>query len=483
MLHIGALRTTLYNYLISKQSGGTFILRIEDTDREREVPGAVEDFLTALAWAGINPDEGVVLKDGVPSQTGQHGPYIQSERFDLYKEHAQKLLEAGHAYYAFDTKEDLDEMRQRESQAGNPAPKYDASVRMRMKNSLTLEESEWKAKLEDGEPHVIRMKIPEGNVIRFDDDVRGNVEFKGIEIDDQILIKSDGFPTYHLANVVDDHFMEIDMVIRGEEWLSSTPKHLLLYEYFGWQAPRFAHLPLLLNPGGGKLSKRQGDVSVRDYIEKGYLSEAVINFIAMLGWNPGTTEEMFTLDELVEKFSLERVQKAGAVFDGERLDWYQGQWMRKIAPEAFAARIQPLVAKVYPDAATDPNFFERATLIQDRITFDNEAPQALSYYYSEPTVTMDLLAEKKQKLTPEMIPDMINLLIETLEPVTDWTDENLKTILFAVCDEKDLKKGQLLWPLRAALTGLPFSPGAFEVAAALGKETTLLRLKQAKLKI
>lgn len=478
MLHVGGLRTALFAYILAKQTRGAFLLRIEDTDRERTVEGALVDILSSLTWAGITPDEGVLLDAEVPVQVGTHGPYIQSERFEIYKEYAQKLIDGGHAYYAFDSKEDLDHMREQEQAAGNPAPKYDASVRMRMKNSLTMKESEWKKKLEDGEPYVVRMKIPEGNVIRFTDAIRGNVEFKGMEVDDQILMKSDGFPTYHLANVVDDHLMEIDLVIRGEEWLSSTPKHLLLYEYFGWTAPEFAHVPLLLNKGGGKLSKRQGDVSVRDYIDKGYLPEALVNFIALLGWNPGTTQEMFTLDELIEAFSLERIQKGGAVFDPERLDWFQGQWMRKMPAQEFAKRIQPIVAKKYPEAATDDRFTERATLIQDRILFFPEAPEMLSYYYEEPTVTMELLAEKKQKLTPEMVPEMIRLLIETLEPVEDFSDENLKNILFAVCDEKDLKKGQLLWPLRAALTGLPFSPGAFEVAAALGKEKTLERLKK-----
>lgn len=480
MLHIGALRTALFNYLIARQSQGTFVLRIEDTDREREVAGAVEDFLTAMHWAGIDPDEGVVLSDGVVSQTGNYGPYIQSERFELYKEYAKQLIDGGYAYYAFDTKEELDRMREEEQAAGNPAPKYDASVRMRMRNSLTMDEADWKKKLEAGDAFVIRMKVPEGNVIRFEDAIRGNVEFKGMEVDDQILMKSDGFPTYHLASVVDDHLMEIDMVIRGEEWLSSTPKHLLLYEYFGWTAPQFAHVPLLLNKGGGKLSKRQGDVSVRDYIEKGYLPEAIINFIALLGWNPGSTQEIFTLDELIDTFSLERIQKGGAVFDQERLDWFQGQWMRKFSKEEFAQKIRPYVVATYPAAADDEKFVGRAALIQDRMTFFPEAPQMLSYYYEEPTVTMELLAEKKQKLTPEMIPEIINLLIATLEPVDDFTDEHLKTILFAICEEKDLGKGQLLWPLRAALTGLPFSPGAFEVAAALGKEVTLNRLERVK---
>ncbi len=477
MLHIGGLRTALFAYLVAKQTGGQFILRIEDTDQERTVDGAVENILRTMHWAGIDPDEGVMMKDGNVVQEGAHGPYVQSERFEIYKEHAQKLIDTGFAYYAFDTKEDLDRMREEESRAGNAAPKYDASVRMRMKNSLTLPEEEWKQKLENGEPYVIRMKIPEGNVIRFNDDIRGKVEFKGMEVDDQILIKSDGFPTYHLANVVDDHYMDINMVIRGEEWLSSTPKHLLLFEYFGWNAPRYAHVPLLLNKDRSKLSKRQNDVAAEDYIEKGYLPEVIINFLSLLGWNPGGTQEMFTMQELIDAFSLDRIQKGGAVFDVDRLDWFQGQWMRSFSPEDFAGRIQPIVSEKYPEAAQDPLFEKRASLIQDRITFFSEAPEMLSYYYSEPTVDMELLANKKQKLDEKMAKEVIELLIEKLEPVTDWTEEHLKEFLFALADEKELKKGQLLWPLRAALTGLPFSPGAYEVAVALGKEKTMQRLK------
>lgn len=480
MLHIGGLRTALFAYLVAKQTDGTFILRIEDTDQQRTVDGAVENILRTLHWAGLDPDEGVMMREGLVTQEGTHGPYIQSERFDLYTAHAKQLVEKGFAYYAFDSKEDLDHMRETESAAGNAAPKYDASVRMRMKNSLTLPEEEWKKKMEDGEPYVIRMQIPEGNVIRFQDEIRGKVEFKGVEIDDQILIKSDGFPTYHLANVVDDHLMDINMVIRGEEWLSSTPKHLLLFQYFGWPAPRYAHVPLLLNADRSKLSKRQNDVAAEDYIDKGYLPETLINFLVLLGWNSGDTQEIFTMQELIDTFSLERVQKGGAVFDLERLNWFQGQWIRNFTPEDFAARIQPLVAKVYPEALSDPQFALRAGLIQDRITFFPEAPEMLSYYYAEPKADMELIASKKQKLDEKLAKEVIALLIEKLEPVTNWTEDCLKDLLFALADEKELKKGQLLWPLRAVLTGLPFSPGAFEVAAALGKEKTIERLKSIK---
>ena len=481
-LHIGALRTALFNYLVARKAGGTFIMRIEDIDREREVAGAVEDFLTTMHWAGVNPDEGVMLDNGVVIQRGKYGPYIQSERLELYKKNVVELIETACAYYAFDTKEDLERMREEETKAGNPSPKYDASVRMRMRNSLTLPAREWKAKLEAGEPYAVRMQVPEGNVVRFTDEIRGNVEFRGMEIDDQILLKSDGFPTYHLANVVDDHLMQIDMVIRGEEWLSSTPKHLLLYEYFGWKAPVFAHVPLLLNKGGGKLSKRQGDVSVRDYIEKGYLPEAVINFIVMLGWNAGTTQEIFTMDELVEQFTLERVQKGGAVFDPEKLLWFQGQWIRRIPKEEFAERIRPVVAERYSAAAKDPDFTERAGLIQERITFFPEAPEMLALYYVEPKVTDDLLVNAKQKLDKKTTTQVLNLLENVLDAVSgkEWNTDHLKDLLMKEAEKNGLKTGQMLWPLRAALTGLPFSPGAFEVAAALGKETTIKRLKVAR---
>jgi len=294
-------------------------------------------------------------------------------------------------------------------------------------------------------------------------------------------MKSDGFPTYHLAHVVDDHLMDINLVVRGEEWLSSLPKHLLLFKFLGWEAPEYAHVPLLLNKDKSKLSKRQNDVATEDYIKKGYLPEALLNFLALLGWNPGTTQEIFSMPELIEAFSLERVQKSGAIFDTEKLDWIQGQWIRKIPVAEFAARIKPLVEEKFREAKADANFTEKAALIQERITFFNEAPDMLSYYYEEPKVTMELLAAKKQKLTPEIVPEMLKLLVETLKEVDEkqWNEEGLKELLFEVADKKELKKGQILWPLRAALTGLPFSPGAFEVAEVLGKEVTIKRLENA----
>lgn len=466
MLHVGGLRTALYNYLLAKQTGGTFILRIEDTDQERSVEGAVENIVETLRWAGLEPDEGLTGfgANGNPIEQGDKGPYIQSKRLELYRKYAQKLLQPGHAYYAFDTTEELDRMREEEQRAGNPAPKYDLSVRMRMRNSLTMDGKEVQKKITANDPYVIRLKVPESRTICANDEIRGKVEFKGSAVDDTVLLKSDGFPTYHLANVVDDHLMEVDLVLRGEEWLPSLPKHLLLYEAFGWNPPKFAHVPLLLNKGGGKLSKRQGDASASDFIVKGYLPEAMINFLALLGWNPGGTEEIFSLKELIEKFSLERVQKGGAVFDTEKLDWLQGQWMRKIPLEEFAERIRPIVAEKFPEAATDPKFTRRARLIQERITFFKEAPDMLSFYYEEPQITMELLANDKQKIRREDLPELLDLVMDTLQNGTkDWTAHKLLQQFKEVADKEGLKLGQLLWPLRVALTGKQYSPGATEI--------------------
>lgn len=481
-LHVGGLRTALYAYLIAKQSGDEFILRIEDTDQERSVSGAIENILRTLHWAGLDPDEGVMFHDGVPVQKGDKGPYIQSERLALYKKYAEQLLESGNAYYAFDTKEELDQMRNEMQRDGIAAPRYDASARMRMKNSLTLSKEDIAERLKKGDPYVIRMKVEPDQLITFEDDIRGKLEFQGKTVDDQVLLKSDGFPTYHLAHVVDDHLMDIQMVIRGEEWLSSLPKHLLLFQYFGWKEPRYAHVPLLLNKDKSKLSKRQSDVAAEDYIEKGYLPESLLNFLAFLGWNPGTTQELFGLEELVNAFSLDRVQKGGAIFDTEKLDWLQGQWMRRFTLDEFAERILPVIEKQYPKAAKDKEFLEKAELIQERITFFSEAPEMLGYFYKEPKITIDLLVNKKQKVSFEQLPKLLEILIETLSSTSEknWNEESLKEILFEAAEKNELKKGQLLWPLRAALTGLPYSPGAFEVATILGKDITIKRLEAAK---
>ena len=472
LLHVGALRTALYNYLIARKTGGSFAMRIEDTDQERSVPGAIEQFLHCLHWAGIDPDEGVMLRDGKIVEIGDKGPYIQSKRLDLYKKHAEELRKAGHAYPCFCTPERLEKMRE-EQQAKKLPPMYDRLC-------LRLPVDEIERRLAAGERHVLRLKIPQSGSVTFTDEIRGPLTFQWHTVDDQVLLKSDGFPTYHLAHVVDDHLMAMDLVLRGEEWLSSLPKHLLLFDCFKWTKPKYAHVPLLLNKDRSKLSKRQGSVSVNEYIEKGYLPEALCNFLALLGWNPGTTQELFSMEELIAAFSLDRVQKSGAIFDVEKLNWLQGQWMRKISIEEFVERTLPLVVAKYPQAKSDQEFQKKAQMIQQRITFFSEAPEMLSFFYEEPSVTMELIANEKQKVARDQVPDILRKLEEILTPIPEknWTVEGLKS---AVQNNLgNFKIGQLLWPLRAVLTGLAYSPGAFEVAEALGKVKSLQRLQKAK---
>ena len=314
-LHVGGLRTALYNYLFAKRNNGTFILRIEDTDRKRFVEGAVDNLISALKWCGLEFDEG-------PNTQGNYGPYMQSQRLDLYKEYSENLIYSGHAYYCFCTQERLESLREEQQRQKLPQAKYD-------KHCLHLTQEEIKSNLDSGKQHVIRLNVPADNIITFDDIIREKVSFNSSNIDDQVLIKGDGYPTYHLANVIDDHLMGITHVIRGEEWLSSTPKHILLYNFFKWEIPIFAHLPLLLNPDRSKLSKRQGDVSVEDYRSKGYLKEALVNFVALLGWNAGDDKEFYDMQALIDNFSLERVNKAGAVFDPEKLNWLNSEHLRK----------------------------------------------------------------------------------------------------------------------------------------------------------
>jgi nondiscriminating glutamyl-tRNA synthetase len=468
-LHVGGLRTALFSWLVARQNKGTFILRIEDTDQARSVDGAIEAILEGLHWAGLDPDEGVVMKDGVITEKGSKGPYIQSQRLPMYKEHAEWLMNHGHAYRCFCTQERLEVMRKDQEQR-HQAPMYDRTC-------LRLPKEEVDARVAAGEKHVIRLKVPREETITFEDDIRGPLSFQGHTVDDQVLLKSDGFPTYHLAHVVDDHFMDVDLVLRGEEWLSSLPKHLILFKAFGWEVPRFAHVALILNKDRTKLSKRQNSVAVSDYIARGFLPEALLNFLALLGWNPGTTQEIFTIEELIDQFSLERVQKAGAVFDEEKLMWLQGQWMRKLPLSEFTDRIRHLV----PQSNEDKAFEAKAALIQERVTFFHEAPEMLKFFYERPTASMELIASEKQKVTKVLVPEILQKLEELLSGISDadWKRESILATVKGSLGEK-WKLGQLLWPLRSVLTGLQYSPGAVEVAEILGKEETMERLKSAK---
>lgn len=512
-LHVGGLRTALYCYLFAKKNKGQFLLRIEDTDQERFVEGALENLIDTLHWVGITYDEGPFKKNSTIIQKGAHGPYIQSERTEIYREHIEKLIASGHAYRCFCTKERLDEMREKQT-AKKLAPMYD-------RKCLDLPESEIEAKIQAGEKFVIRQKMPY-EVMKFKDLIRGNVQFDGKTIDDQVLMKSDGFPTYHLANVVDDHLMEITHVIRGEEWLPSTPKHLALYRAFGWQPPEFAHLPLLLNADRSKLSKRQGDVSVEDYIKKGYLKEAIINFVAFLGWNPGSGEEaeIFNLKELEEIFSIEKVHKAGAIFNLEKLDWFNWRWKRRLFNnelEKIAKEIDPQV-NITPGQKDQLNFVfskpeneekfvetrgktlremcnkflpkeyskEEGKLLKALVTIEEkilkdpkETPAHLSFYFSLPDYPQELLTHAKMGVDSNQAAASLKAGKEDLEKLvsSSWNPQTLKSILMGTVARLGVKNGQVFWPLRAALSGLEFSPGVFELAWVLGKDETLKRIK------
>jgi glutamyl-tRNA synthetase len=478
-LHVGGLRTALYCYLFARKNKGKLVLRIEDTDRARTVPGAVEGLLDVLKWAGLEFDEGPSGEGD--AKGGPHAPYIQSQRTESYKKYADELLAHGHAYRCFCTAERLDEMRTSQT-AHKQAPKYD-------RECLKLGEDEIAKLVAEGKPFVVRQKIPSDGTVEWNDIVRGNVSFACETIDDQVLLKSDGFPTYHLANVVDDHMMEITHVIRGEEWLSSTPKHLLLYKMFGWRAPEYAHLPLLLNKDKSKLSKRQGDVAVEDYRKKGFLPEAVLNFIALLGWHPGgdETQEIFSLAELVEKFTLDKVHKGGAVFDLEKLNWINWQWRRKRfaeQPGDHSAKLIELCKDHMPaEWLSDKVFLGRCLKTVEEKVLQNPASteENLKFYFAEKiAVDPNLIALPKMKVDIETAKKAISATIEAFEKATEKdfeTEDAIKAVLVQVISSLGLKNGQVLWPVRVALTGEQFSPGAFEVIWALGKEKSLVRLK------
>jgi glutamyl-tRNA synthetase len=480
-LHMGGVRTALYNYLFAKKNNGTFLIRIEDTDQTRFVKGAQEYILDALAWCGINPTEG-------PGIGGEYGPYVQSERKAMYKPFAEELVAKEQAYYAFDTPEELDLVRDQAKAMGMPSWQYNGVTRMSLKNSLTLPADEVQRKLEAGEPYVIRMKMPRNKDIRFEDMIRGWVVVNTNNLDDKVLFKSDGMPTYHLANIVDDHLMKISHVIRGEEWLPSAPLHVMLYEAFGWDCPKFAHLPLLLRPdGNGKLSKRDGDrlgfpvfptdwmtaegEKYTGYREQGYFKGAFVNMLAFLGWNPGTQQELFSLKELVEAFSLERVGKAGAKFDPDKTKWFQQQYLRNTSDEELASLLSQKLSNKFEKS----KLIDFCRLMKERATFVDDMLVEGKYLLEEPTEYDEQTVSKKWKENSAML---MQEWISRLETITEFNASNIETLFKSFLEEKQMGIGAVLPLFRLLVTGAGMGPSMFEIAAFIGKENCLSRMRK-----
>lgn len=482
-LHLGGVRTALFNYLFAKNNGGTFILRIEDTDQTRYVEGAEEYIRECLAWCGISPDES-------PDNPGEYGPYRQSERKPSYRQYAEQLVANGHAYYAFDTPEELDLQRQQ-----HPNFRYGQENRMQLRNSLSLPAEETQRLLQDGHPHVVRIKMPENETVAFEDSIRGFVSFDTSLIDDKVLLKADGMPTYHLAVVVDDRLMRISHVFRGEEWLPSAPVHILLWEYLGWrdEMPKWAHLPLILKPdGNGKLSKRDGDrlgfpvyaMNWKDpksaeltqgFRELGFLPEAFVNMLGVLGWNDGSEQELFSLEELVAKFSIERISKSGAKFDFEKAKWFNQEWIKQLDGDGLAAlAAEQLTLHGFGDA--DEAYTKQvAELVRDRLTFTTDFWSQASYFFQAPE-SYDLDA-----IAPRWNADkdaFFKQLTEQWEQFEPWHSAELESFYKLAIQASGMKMGELMLPLRIMLVGGKFGPHVFDIAALLGREETLKRIKK-----
>ncbi|MDQ7009670.1 MAG: glutamate--tRNA ligase [Candidatus Gracilibacteria bacterium] len=472
-LHIGSLRTVLYNYLYAKQKGGSFMLRVEDTDRTRLVEDSIENMLEILEKFGMTPDEG-------PNSDLGNGPYVQSERLDIYQKYIKELIEKEQAYYCFCTPERLTNLREEQQSLKIPT-KYDQNCRF-------LTEEETQAKLDAGEKYTVRLKVPKDINIEFIDAIKGKISVPSKDVDDQVLLKTDGFPTYHFAVVVDDYLMKVTDIIRGDEWIPSTPKHVLIYRAFGWEIPRISHIPPLIGANKKKLSKRDGDVAVEQYLEKGYLIEAIINYLALLGWNPKTTEEFFTMSELIERFDLEAVHKSGAFFDVERLDFFNAHYLKNMDILELYEKFKKYLS-IY-----DKEFLEKISNfspeynkkilseLNTRIKKFDDLKGLTIYFYGDYTFPEDeLILNSKMKLENfDDVEKALNITLEILKNKSgkfESTDE-MKAIFIEKIKEAEMKNGQVLWPTRCALSGEKFSPGAFEMIYILGKEESINRIEK-----
>lgn len=485
-LHLGGVRTILFNYLFAKKNGGQFILRIEDTDQTRYVAEAEQYIQDCLEWCGLLPDES-------PALGGAYGPYRQSERKPMYRQYAEKLIAQGHAYYAFDTPEELEAMRQEFKTPENPSPTYGHATRMKMKNSLSLTEPEVEKMLAEQVPYVIRIKMPENETVSIEDAIRGTVSFQTDQVDDKVLLKADGMPTYHLAVVVDDYLMKISHAFRGEEWLSSAPVHVLLWKYLGWdnEMPVWAHLPLIMGPDGAKLSKRHGNKYgfpifamnwtdqkknefTEGFRERGFLPQAFINLLALLGWNPGTEQEVFTLEELIEQFDLQRVHQAGAQFDFDKAKWFNHEWIKKLPAEALLADVSEVMKNAGFSLLAEDSMVQIIEMVKDRCTLLTDFEMQAGYFLKAPReIDTDSLKPKwddKKVL-------FFSELIRSLEVNNHWEKETLETVFKEIAAANTLKPGELMLPFRVMLVGGKFGPGVFDIAAFIGKQDTIERIR------
>ncbi|MBQ3067693.1 MAG: glutamate--tRNA ligase [Oscillospiraceae bacterium] len=462
-MHVGNLRTALYAYLLAKSLNGKFILRIEDTDQERLVPGAVDVIYKTLKATGLVWDEG-------PDIGGDFGPYVQSERMDIYAKYAKQLVESGHAYYCFCDKARLEEMRMLQKFSGELS-KYDGFCR-----HLTPEQVE--EKLKAGMPYVIRQKIPESGQTTFEDEVFGNITVENSSLDDQVLIKADGMPTYNLANVIDDHLMGITHVIRGNEYLSSAPKYNLLYEAFGWEIPKYIHCSPVMKNQSEKLSKRNGDASFEDLVQKGYLEPAIINYIALLGWSPKSEQEIFSLDNLVHEFKISGISKSPAIFDIKKLNYINSHYIKQLSPAEFLTKAKPFIQQTVKRA--DVDFELIASTLQTRTEFLSDIPQQVDFIDSLPDYSTDLFISKKMKTTKESSLTVLIDVLPIFKDINDYSVPNLHNILMQYIEKCGAKNGFVLWPIRTALSGKQFTPGgAIELAAILGKNDVAKRIELA----